>query len=169
MLKLKNIQVLSIAAMLTSLAIIAIFFKIPLAPSLEIRLQAIPIAIAGALFGPGISASIAGISDLVGVLIRPSGPFFPGFTISTILTGLIYGVAFYQKEKSFLRIFLTQLIISLGINLFLNTYWLSLLLGKGYLALLPGRVLKEVIMVPILSSLQYIVFQKVPFKRYQNL
>ncbi|MGY3724159.1 folate family ECF transporter S component [Granulicatella balaenopterae] len=167
--KLRNVHVLSISAMLTALAIVAIFFKVPIAPSIEVRFQALPIAVAGALFGPGIGASVAGVSDIVGVLIRPSGPFFPGFTISAMLTGMVYGLFLYKKPKSISRILLCQLLISLVINLLLNTYWLSLLIGKGYWALLPGRVIKEVMMFPILSILQYLIYKKVPFKRFEEL
>ena len=41
----------------------------------------------------------------------------------------------------------------LGINLLLNTLWLTILYGKAYTALLPARAVKELIGIPIAVAL----------------
>ena len=43
---------LTVSAMLLALSVILGFFKIPLTQTSEIRLQFLPVAIEGALFGP---------------------------------------------------------------------------------------------------------------------
>ncbi|HEX2947310.1 MAG TPA: folate family ECF transporter S component [Clostridia bacterium] len=109
----------------------------------------LPQAFASMLFGPltGGLGSIAG--DLLGMLIAPSGPYFAGFTLSAFLTGTIYGLFLYNKPKTLLRIILAVLCVTVFIDIALNTYWLTILLGKGYMALLPVRIIKSAAMLPV--------------------
>ncbi|HBI91141.1 MAG TPA: folate transporter, partial [Terrisporobacter glycolicus] len=47
------------------------------------------------------------------------------------------------------RIIGAVLVIDIILNLGLDTYWLSILMGKGFIGLLPTRLLKEAIMIPL--------------------
>lgn len=47
------------------------------------------IIVAGFLLGPAAGAVVGGVSDIVSFLLRPSGPFNPAFTLTSILTGVI--------------------------------------------------------------------------------
>ncbi len=42
---------------------------------------------------------ITTLADLIGATLFPAGPFFAGFTLSAFLTGLIYGLILYKREK----------------------------------------------------------------------
>ncbi|MEG1774716.1 MAG: hypothetical protein RR320_07675, partial [Oscillospiraceae bacterium] len=55
----------------------------------------------------------------------------------------------YRRPKSWGRIAGAVLVISLCWNLGLDTYWLTLFTGKGVWALLPARVLKSAVLIPI--------------------
>ena len=62
--KLKNVRVLTGAAMLLAIAVILSFFKISLTEVMEIRFSNIPVAVAGMLFGPGVGGVVGALSDL---------------------------------------------------------------------------------------------------------
>ena len=116
------------------------------------------------MYGP-LSAGIAyAIGDILGMMIFPSGSFFPGFTLTAFLTGVAYGLVLYKKPKTWGRIILTVCIVCLGINLCLDTVWLHILMGQGYLALLPTRILKVAVMIPIQTILIGIVWKKIVIK-----
>ena len=188
----------------------------------------------GMFFGP-LAGGISGlVADLVGATVFPQGAFFPGFTISSMLWGIIPGVfysiikgknlklnynyvnsivilgislgvvkvllvtevlstkngKFYlydkllslviiaifvavilafiitpifvsrkvQKSNSIYSIDKIAFIVSISyiiIALGLNTYWLSIMFNKGFLAFLPGRVLSGIIVIPINSMIIY--------------
>ncbi|SFA89681.1 ECF transporter S component, folate family [Acetitomaculum ruminis DSM 5522] len=152
--KLKNTFTLTTAAMLLALGILLGLFKLPINQFIEIRFASLPICIGGALFGPGIAAVIGAFSDIGGFIVRPTGPYFPGFTISGIITGIIFGIFLYKKALTWKRVLLAQAVNTIVVNLLINSYWLTLLYGtKTYTALLIGRLPKELIMVPILTAM----------------
>ncbi|MDR7857169.1 folate family ECF transporter S component [Tissierella sp.] len=127
--------------------------------TLRLSFGEIPLMISGLLFGP-IIGGISGLAaDLIGVVVLPQGPYFPGFTLSSILWGVIPGIfSFYFKRKgqgknpfSFKNVFLVVCVSILVISIGLNTYWLSIMLGKGYMILLPGRAISAFVNIPIQS------------------
>lgn len=130
-------------------------------PIVRIGFGFLPIAIIGMMYGP-LSAGVAyAIGDLLGVALFPTGSFFPGFTLTAFLTGIVYGVFLYNKPKTWPRIIGAVLTVCLVINLGLDTLWLSILMGKGYIALLPTRIMKAVLMIPVQIFIIGIIWKKV--------
>ncbi|HCX65729.1 MAG TPA: folate family ECF transporter S component, partial [Eubacteriaceae bacterium] len=68
--------------------------------SLRINFTSIPIMLSGVLFGPVAGLITGTVSDLLCFVIKPAGPFFPGFTISSALTGFIPGVIYMLISKN---------------------------------------------------------------------
>lgn len=77
-------------------------FMIPLGglPTLSIGFGGVPIMLSGILFGP-ISGGIVGlVSDLIGFLINDRGGIYHvGFTINSVLTGIVPGLIFLFIKK----------------------------------------------------------------------
>ena len=130
-------------------------------PIVRIGFGFLPIAIIAMMYGP-LSAGISyAIGDVLGMMLFPTGSFFPGFTLTAFLTGVVYGVFLYNKPKTWSRIIGAVLTVCLVLNLGLDTCWLSILMGKGYLALLPTRIMKAALMIPVQSIIIGIIWNKV--------
>lgn len=154
--KLRDTKTLTVAAMLTAIGIILGFFKLPINQLIEIRFGSLPICMAGMLFGPGVAGIVGALVDIGGYLVKPTGPFFPGFTISGIIGGVIFGLMLHKKRITFLRVLMTQIVYTLVVGVIMNSYWLSLLyLKDGYLAAIVARLPKELIMIPVYTVLIY--------------
>lgn len=168
--KLKDTRVLTTAALLTAICTVLGFFKIPLTNMVELRFAFLPIAVSGALFGPGIGALVGALSDILGYLVKPTGMFFPGFTLASLLGGAIYGFFFYKKDLSLPRIIGAEALRVLVCNLLINTASLSFLYGMPFWASLVSRLPKNAVMFPIncllLAALLKPVFKNLP-NRYQ--
>lgn len=113
----------------------------------------LPIAVLAIMYGPVIAAIGYGVADLLGAWLLPTGTFFPGFTVSAVLTGLIFGWILYKKEVSFVRALIASAIVCLAVNLLLNTWWLTFLIGKGFKVLLASRAVKEIVAIPVMAVL----------------
>ena len=122
---------------------------------LEITFAFIPLMLVAILYGPKYSVMIGILSDLIGALLFPSGPFFIGYTISNGLKGLVYGLLLYQKndfqvsKKYILKMLISIIICNILINCFLNTYWIYLTVNKAVNFFAPLRYIKNIIMIPI--------------------
>lgn len=115
--------------------------------SIRIDFGNVPIIIAGIILGPIAGAVTGGLSDLVGVLLIPAptgSAFFPGFTLSKILVGVIPALLTrYFKGSLLLRIVLSVVLTEVICSVILDTIWLSMLLNKGILVLLPARLIAK--------------------------
>lgn len=120
---------------------------------LRIGFGFLPIAMLAILYGPWVAAIGYGVADLIGAWLLPTGTFFPGFTVSAVLTGLIFGFCLYQKEVTITRALIASALVCLGVNLLLNTYWLTFIIGKGFKVLLASRAVKEVVAIPVMALL----------------
>lgn len=203
------------AALFTAISILLkLIFEIyiPLAglPALRINLTSIPIILSGIICGPLIGLITGALSDILCFVIKPAGPFFPGFTLTSALTGLIPGLIYkyFKKDRNFniintifvlmisggclsimfnreplnimyMVIFITLVALYIYIpakvaktegrnmkmdkilfavsvtqlitSIILNTYFLSVLFGKGFLVFLPGRIFSNFILIPLYS------------------
>jgi len=143
--KLKDVRVLTGAAMLLAIAVILSFFKIPLTEVMEIRFSNIPVAVAGMLFGPGVGGVVGALSDLLGYVVRPTGPYFPGFTVSAALSGVIFGLILGKDRLSIPWVVLACVLYQFLIGLLLTSLWLHILYGAPFWALTVSRLPKELV------------------------
>lgn len=145
----KKTRTLVFVGLLIAMEIILTRFFAFQTPTLRIGFGFIPIALSSMLFGPVIGGTTAMLSDILGMMIAPKGPYFPGFTLSALLRGVILGLFLYKKEKSVCRVGAAILTTTLFVDLGLNTVWLSMLTGKAAVALIGERLLKSVVMFPV--------------------
>ena len=65
---------------------------------LVIDLTFIPLMMGSIWLGPKYTTLIAVLGDFLGAMLFPFGAYFPGFTVSAGLVGLIYGIFLYKKQ-----------------------------------------------------------------------
>ena len=158
--ELKSVPALAMSAMLAALALILnSVATINLGPYIKIGFSGIPNQIVDYLFGPVTGGLFAGILDIVKYFMRPDGGFFFGFTFNAMLAAFIYGLFLYKKPLSLKRMLAAKLVVAVLCNILLGTLWLSMINGKGYLALLPARAVKNLIQWPV-DSLIFVLVAK---------
>ena len=156
--ELKDSRTLAVIAMLLALAVMLGFFgTVQVTDFLKIGFSFLPNEIAAMLFGPSVGGIVAGAADILKFLVKPTGAFFPGFTISAAAGGVIYGLILYKKPLSVGRIILAKVLVAVLVNTCLNTFWLTVMYGSSFAVLLPARLLKQILMVPVETVLFYLV------------
>ena len=162
MFKLKfTTRTLTTFAMLIAIEVILSRFLSINAWNIKIGFGFVPVVIAAILYGPLAGGIVGALSDFIGAVLFPIGTYFPGFTLTSFLMGLVFGLFLYKKQgwlQGFADVGINQFIL----GLFLNTFWISLLYGSPYVPLLATRVFQSILlsvvqliciqlMVPILS------------------
>ncbi len=228
------------AALLAAISIILtrIFsIMIPLGglPALRVGFGGLPLMLSGILLGPLFGGATGFVADVVGYLMNPQGAYFPGFTLSSSLMGIVPGLLFrtlkIQNHKFNFKVVNTIMIVAflmgltwvtlvsqvasitkegikvsdtsslylfsavfivailfivmpywlsknlkqssgnidldkliftvmltyILVSLILNTYWLSIMFGKGFLIFLPGRVIAALPTIPIYTFILYTI------------
>lgn len=154
--QLKVTQNLVICGLMAALAVVLSYVaSVDVGPYIRIGFSGIPNRIIEFLFGPIVGAVFGGTLDILKYLIKPSGPFFFGFTFDAMLAGIIYGSLLYKKPIKLWRIAFAELLTKLIVNCGFNTLWISMLYGKGFFLMLPARILKNAVMLPIDTAILF--------------
>lgn len=134
-----------------NLALDALNIRIQLTPQLRIGFSFLTRATAGMLFGPVVAMTAGAAADFLGWLVNNGGGvYFPGFTLTAVLAGMIWGIALYQKPLRWYRVLAAKFSINIFLNIFLNSFWLYLYYGKSFqLATLPLRIGKNLVLLPL--------------------
>jgi ECF transporter S component (folate family) len=147
----KNINVRRIAAigLLIAMEIVLSRFLSISTPIVKIGFSFLPTALAAIMFGPVCGGVVAGISDIIGATLFPIGAYFPGFTVSAAITGAVFGLFLHKRKGSWAQLACAVTVNCLGVSLLLSTFWLTVITGSPFLALLPPRVIQNLAMAPI--------------------
>ena len=116
--------------------------------NLKIGFAFVPVFLAAWLYGPVPAALVGGLGDFLGAILFPIGPYFPGFTVSCALTGIVFGLLLHKKQSA-PRIAAAVCLNQLGISLCVTTLWISILYSSPYLPLLATRVLQCAVLIPV--------------------
>ena len=146
--KKNDIRRLVIASLLIGLNIVLSRLVSISNANFKISLSFITLVIAAYLYGPFYSCLVGGASDLIGSLLFPIGVYNPLFTLTAILSGLIYGLFLY-KELKIKNIILSVFIDKLIISLLINTLVISILYKTSFKALFLTRLHTNIIMIII--------------------
>lgn len=151
----KNKKIILTAILLATLIILSRFLSIK-TPILKISFAFIPTILCAMWLGPKWTVLLNVLADIIGATLFPTGAFFIGYTISTAISGLIYGLLLYKQEdnsytdKQFLiRLIISIILVTCISNIGLNTLWISITTGKAFVVLLRTRIVKELVMIPI--------------------
>lgn len=170
--ELRDVRCLVVTAILIALniAMDVLGLRIIISPTLRIGFGFLCNAAAGMLYGPVVGMMTGIATDVLGYIAGnfTMGGYFPGFTVTAILGGLIYGLWLYPQQITVMRAIGAKLSINLFCNIFLNTYWNSVMYGDGFFAILPARVTKNAILLPIECFLLYVVM-KIVVRSYHQI
>ncbi|MGL5440553.1 MAG: folate family ECF transporter S component [Filifactoraceae bacterium] len=153
-----------IGALLVAISVVLARFVGFMLPGGAIRISFtnVPIILGGMFLGPIGGFIVGAVSDIIGAILFPQGTFFPGFVLSSGLVGLIPGLIMKsEKDFTITRVVIANIIIFAIVSIGLNTFWLSILLKKGFLALFPGRLIASGILTFINTFFVYIIAKRV--------
>lgn len=155
----RNVRVLAFSGLVCAMAIVLKAMPIYLlGPSLKIQFSFLAISLGCMCYGPLVGMMTGAVIDSVGFLLSSYGePYFPGFMVTAMLSGLIYGVLLYRRKPTLLRIIVVRILINYGSNVLLGSVWKAMLYGKGYLYYATSGLVKNTIMLPIEVFVMWVV------------
>lgn len=182
-LEFKSTRNLVLCAMMAALSIVLSYTtSFYITPEIKIGFSGLPNRLVDFMFGPVVGCIFGGLMDVIKFFIKPDGAFFPGYTLTAMLGGLIYGIFYYRLQiktpqittetgwpkvkawilanmTSIILIFIANVLVKFICNIGLNTLWSSMFTGKAWIALLPTRVGKNLIQIPVDTVLHFVLIK----------
>ena len=151
----KSKKIIITAILLAMLIVLSRFLSVK-TPILKISFGFVPTMLCAIWLGAKWTVLLNVLGDVIGATLFPTGPYFVGYTISTAVAGLIYGLLLYKKEENsftekqfVLRVIISVTLVAIIVNMGLNTLWPSITSGKAFMVLFVTRIVKQLIMIPV--------------------
>lgn len=155
----RTLRSFSVISVLVAMEIILSRFLSIHTWNLKIGFSFIPVVVAAMLFGAVQAGFVAAIGDIIGAMLFPVGPFFPGFTVTAFVTGVIFAL-FLKKKASVINIVVSVLLVQLIGSLCLNTFWISMLYGSPFWPLFITRIYQTVVMGVVQIAVIFVLERK---------
>lgn len=150
----KDLRILVFAAMM--IAACSALAQIPSIPTTDPNVRVtwgfLARAVCGMVGGP-ITALVFGFAeDTINFFIHPTGPYFPGYALTTMLGTMIYALFLYRVKFTpvtlAVRVFLAKLCTNI-LNVTLGALWSAILYRKGYYYYIVKSFWKNLVMLPV--------------------
>lgn len=164
-----NLRLVVLLAIFIALTVIVGIFLTFGTNIMQIRFTFIVEAIMAAFGGSLWTGLAMGISDILSTLLFGHFGYFPGFTLSALIVGIIYGFFFYKKKldwnswKDWIYVLVAMAVVMLVDTVFFNTLWVSILYHNSFsvymmtrlplLWQIPFRTLVIMIVLPALQRI----------------
>lgn len=153
--ELKDLRKLTFAALCMALCIaLSAIPSVPLWGGAKVTWGFLARAVCAWVCGPVLGMVFAAAEDLLSFFLTGGGgyPFFPGYTLTTMLGVLVYALFFYRSKITVRRVFLAKLLTNVQ-NVTLGALWMAILSGKAWYVTAGGSALKNLICLPFQTAL----------------
>ena len=149
-----------ICAMMVALNIVLGYFNLWLSSYLRVGFGFVTQPVVTMMFGP-LTGCMTGIfQDMLSYMLNPAGgAFMPTYSMCVGISGMIYGLVLYRKPVTLWRVFLAKLLVIVFSNILLNSIALAPTVGSGFIGILPARILKNLLLLPIQTAVVYAVLK----------
>ncbi|MBQ8552478.1 MAG: folate family ECF transporter S component [Clostridia bacterium] len=157
-----DVRILCAAAILIAMRVALKSVWIPVGPELNITIGFFVNALGASIFGPVVAVIAAAISDTLGCILFPSGPYFFPFIFVEIAGSLIFALFLWRAKLSATRIILSRFAVVAVCNFILNPsimiwYYAWLNNGGTYAFITMPRVIKNLALFPA-EALLLVIF-----------
>ena len=151
---LKNTRMLALAAMIVALRAICKMLEIPLAPGLNINVAGLFNSVGAMVYGPVVGLVGAIVSDPLGYLLHPDGPYFLPFMLVDMSSSFIFGLFFWKRPLTVGRAmgakFTVNMVSNIVMTSFIMKWYVAVFhLGFAYNLINLTRIAKNLVMFPI--------------------
>ena len=161
--ELKDTRSLVFAAVILALRIAMKPLKIPIAADVNITFGFIVNSFGSMVYGPVVALLGGALSDVLGYLVAPSGPYFFWFIVPEMLGSFIFALFLYSTDITPVRLILSKFCVNLFANIVISEPIMILyyerFLTTTYQPFLLVRIVKNIVMLPIEAIILMIVFR----------
>lgn len=165
--QLKDVRMITIAALIVALRIAVKFLKIELAPGLGISLDGYVNSLGSLIYGPVVGLVVGAISDTLGCLVTGRmGEYFPPFMLVEMSSSFIFALFFWRRKINVRSTLGAKFTVNLVSNIILTSVfnkWMYFLYyglekAQAYNIINGARIVKNLVLFPLEATSIVMVF-----------
>ena len=156
----KDLRKLTFAALMIAMCVVPSHIpSVPLFGEAMITWGFLARSVCALVCGPVLGVAFGFAEDILSFFLTGGGgyPFFPGYTLTTMLRVLIYALFHYRAKLNVRRVFLAKLLTNIQ-NVILGSLWSAILYKKAWAVMAVGSFWKNLIMLPFQTLLLVLLF-----------
>ena len=115
--ELANPRTLAFASLIIALRVIVKMTKIPIISGLSLTFDCYVNALGSIVYGPVVAILVGAVSDTLGCIIFPSGPYFFPFIFVEISSSVLFALYFWRRRISVGRVLLAKFTVNTFCNI----------------------------------------------------
>lgn len=158
--ELHDLRKLTFAALMIALCMmLSAIPSIPLWGGAKVTWGFLARSVCAMVCGPVLGVAFGFAEDILSFFVTGGGgyPFFPGYTLTTMLGVFIYSLFLYRTKVTIPKIFLAKLLTNIE-NVTLGALWSAILYKKAYLVVASGSAVKNLVMLPVQTVMLVLLF-----------
>ena len=159
----RNTRMLVFAALMIALRVLFKPLSIPIAADLRINTAFIVNALGSMCMGPVLAALCAAVTDTLGCLLFPTGPYFFPFIFLEIAGSVIFALFLYRTQISAAKVIAARFCICFFVNILLQTpimvLYYQMVMGRYYAPFDLLRIGKNLALFPLESAVLMVILR----------
>lgn len=148
--ELRDLRKLVFAALMIAMCmVLGLVPSVPLFGGAKITWGFLARSVCALVCGPVLGVLFGFAEDILSFFVTGGGgyPFFPGYTLTTMLGVFIYALFLYRTPLTVRKIFCAKLLTNIE-NVVLGALWMAILSGKAWYVTAAGSAVKNLICLP---------------------
>lgn len=154
---LKDVKMIAFASLIVALRVAVKFITIPVDLGVEVSFDCYINSLGALVYGPLAGLLVGAVSDTLGCLLHPSGPYFFPFIFVEMSSSFIFALFLWKRKLSAPRVLLSKFTVNFFCNIILTSLlmkpYMSIFYGKGYAFVNMTRIVKNLVVFPVESVL----------------
>lgn len=155
--QIRSPRMLIVASLIVALRVAVKWARIPLAAGLTITFDCYVNALGSMVYGPIMGLLVGAVSDTIGCIVAPIGPYFLPFVLIEMSSSFLFGLFFWRRVITVPRALFAKFTVNMVCNIILTSifqkwsYYVFYGLEKAEAyALVNGvRIVKNLVMFPL--------------------
>ena len=161
----KDTKMLVFASLIIALRVAVKAARISLAAGLYLTFDCYINALGSAVYGPVAALAVGAVSDTLGCMLFPSGPYFFPFIFVEMSSGFIFALFFWKRPISIQRCVAAKFTVNFICNIVLTSvimkwdyyFFYGLEKAEAYSIVNLARIVKSLVLFPVEALLIYAV------------
>lgn len=153
-----------VAALFIALRVAVKFAKIDISGGLVLSFDCYVNSVGSLIYGPLMGLMVGAISDTIGCIVAPTGPYFLPFVLVEMGSSFIFGLFFWRRKLSVPRVLMAKFTVNLVCNIILNSVFIKwsysiFYTDKAYPLINLLRIVKNLALFPLEALFISLLFQ----------